>query len=248
MTGSDSGTCYFSQVEHRETWISVNSGSAISQSEGDTAFTSAADQTACAAMGITDPASQDSSWTQRFAAGTSASLVFPTNDWSSFSTDPRTLLAQVHSLDGGPNTPAELFVNVGDLLRETDAPPAIRAALYQAAALIPGVRLLGTQTDPTGQSGVGVGFYASGQLTSELIFDPQTSVMLAEETLGADGKVTSWQSYMQQKIVDSLPNYPLYQGPNDQTTTTSSGLQPAQGSGQSTTATSTTATGATTGS
>ena len=52
-------------------------------------------------------------------------------------------------------------------MRESDVPPAIRAALYQATALIPGVKLLGPQTDQTGQTGLGVAFYANGQPTHD---------------------------------------------------------------------------------
>jgi RNA polymerase sigma-70 factor (ECF subfamily) len=95
-------------------------------------------------------------------------------------------------------------------MRESDVPPAIRAALYQAAALIPGVKLLGTQTDPDGQSGLAVGFpYPSGQIHSELIFDQQTGRMLSEEYYDPSGKLVDWYAYTTQKIVDSVPNYPL---------------------------------------
>jgi hypothetical protein len=86
--------------------------------------------------------------------GGSASY-FPTavSGWKSLSTDPAPLLRQIHKLDGGLNTSAEEFVNVGDALRETPIPPATRAALCRAVALIPGVHLMGPQTGPTGQPG-----------------------------------------------------------------------------------------------
>ena len=63
---------------------------------------------------------------------------------NALSTDPGTLLVQMRRADGGPRSAGEDFVHVGDFLRETDARPALRAALYRATALIPGVRLLGT--------------------------------------------------------------------------------------------------------
>ncbi len=50
-------------------------------------------------------------------------------------------------------------------MRESDVPPVIRAALYKATALIPGVKLLGPQTDPAGQTGLGVAYYDDGQPT-----------------------------------------------------------------------------------
>jgi len=45
-------------------------------------------------------------------------------------------------VEGGPPGPAEAFTQVGDLLRETDASPALRAALYSAAAGLAGVKSL----------------------------------------------------------------------------------------------------------
>jgi hypothetical protein len=42
-------------------------------------------------------------------------------------------------IEGGPPGPAENFTQIGDLLRETDASPALRSALYQVAETIPGV-------------------------------------------------------------------------------------------------------------
>jgi hypothetical protein len=218
VNGIDSGkgTCWLRQLEHRQSWISVDSGSAIQQSESQGQFTSPADRATCAAAGFTDPAIANSDWKQRFRPDTTASLVFPTTDWSSLSTDPATLLQQVHQIDGGADTPDELFANVGDMLRESDAPSAIRAALYNAAALIPGVKLIGSVTDPLGGSGIGIALEQTGKPVSELIFDPQTSELSAEETLGADGQPTGWSAYLRQSIVDSLPDYPMDNNPTDQ--------------------------------
>ena len=124
-------------------------------------------------------------------------------------------------------------------MRESDVPPAIRAALYQATALIPGVKLLGPQTDPAGQTGLGVGFYENGQPVSELIFDQQTAAgSSAKSTFDQNGKLIDWTAYHQSKIVDTLPNYPL----EPATPAGSSGTTTLQ-QGQSTT---TTAAGTTT--
>lgn len=216
--------CAVSQVEHRQIWIATNGAGALNDTRDQSRFTSAADQATCATMGVTNPASQNSSWTARFRAG---GLGFPTNDWKSLSTDPATLLKQVHERDGGPDRPSEWFVNATDFLRESDVPPAIRAALYQALPLIPGVKLLGTRTDPTGQSGLAVGAYENGQLKAELIFDQQTGRMLAEEYYDSSGNLTDWYSYTAQKIVNTLPDYPLQQSNQVQPSGTST-LQPAQ--------------------
>ena len=104
----------------------------------------------------------------------------------------------------------EDFVHIGDFLRETDAPPAIRAALYDAAALIPGAKLMGPQTDPVGRAGLGVAFVTQqGQLRSELIFDQQTAKLLAEEYFGPGGKLADWTAYLRSEVVTSHPDYPI---------------------------------------
>ena len=198
--------CAVQQVEHRQIWIATDGSGALSDALSQSRFTSAADTATCAAMGITNPKSQNSSYAGRFVAG---GLSLPTNDWKSLSTDPATLLKQVHQRDGGPNLPSEWFENVSDFMRESDVPAAIRAALYQATALIPGIKLLGRQSDPTGQTGLGVAFYADGQPTHELIFDQQSGRLLAEEYFDKSGKLTDWTAYTEQKIVDSVPNYPM---------------------------------------
>jgi hypothetical protein len=184
--GSAGKQCIVRMLDRRQIWIATDGSGALSDTSSDAHFISAADAAICSGMNLSDPDQQIGTASTRFPAG---GLSFPTNDWKALSTDPATVLTQVHQLDGGPDTPAEWFVNVTDFMRESDVPPTIRAALYQALPLIPGVKLMGPQTDPAGQSGVGVGFYADGQLDTELIFDQQSARMLTEEYFDA-GKLT----------------------------------------------------------
>lgn len=83
----------------------------------------------------------------------------------------------------------EIFVVVGDLLRETNPSPELRAALYEVAATIPGIELLGEVTDESGRPGVGVAMSAFG-VRHELIFDPATSAILGERDVQVDPPVT----------------------------------------------------------
>jgi hypothetical protein len=206
-TMAKNSECQIAQTDHRQIWIATNGAGAISETRDHSHFTSAADQAICARLGITDPSSQDSSWSNSFPPG---GLSFPVHDWHSLSTDPAQLLTQLRTLDGGPPTAAEDFVHIGDFLRETDAPPAIRAALYDAAALIPGAKLMGPQTDPVGRAGLGVAFVTQqGQLRSELIFDQQTAKLLAEEYFGPGGKLADWTAYLRSEVVTSHPDYPI---------------------------------------
>jgi hypothetical protein len=86
---------------------------------------------------------------------------------------------------GGGSTDYERFTIVGDLLRETVAAPQVRAALYRVAAGLGGVELIGSMTDRAGRTGTAVGMTneqsSRGLERRILIFDPQTSVLLAEE-------------------------------------------------------------------
>jgi len=212
-------TCVVDLIDHRRIWIATDGSGALVETLGGARFTFvsgemtlAQDQANCADLQITDPASQDSSSANTFAAG---GLSFPTENWKALSTDPATLLKQIHRLDGGPNDPGELFVNVGDFLRESDAPPAIRAALYKAAALIPGIQLIGQQTDQLGRTGLGLAFpYPDGKVHSVLIIDQSTATLLAEDYYAPDGTLSSWTAYRPSRIVDALPDYPLEPGSN----------------------------------
>ena len=144
------------------------------------------------------------------SGGPGSGTYFPTTvaGWQALSTDPTTLLAQLKQIDapGGPATPAEQFTVVGDALRETAAPQPVRAVIFQAVPLIPGVQLMGPQTDPTGQQGIGVGLYANGALQAELIIDPQTSRLLGELELDQNGNVTFAASNIQQTVVNNAPS------------------------------------------
>lgn len=65
-------------------------------------------------------------------------------------------------------------------LLESPVPAGVRAALYRAAALVPGVRYDGHVRDALGRAGVGV---SAGRPGSEfqLIFDPATGALLGQQ-------------------------------------------------------------------
>ena len=102
-----------------------------------------------------------------------------------FPTDPATIYSRVRDADDSPATPAAMFDQLGDALRESPAPPALRADLYRALALVPGIELLGPRSDSRERAGTAVAFTAGGR-RGELIFDPETGDMLAEQTVITD--------------------------------------------------------------
>ena len=101
---------------------------------------------------------------------------------------------------------ASMFVTIGDLLRDPFTPPEARAALYEVAATLPGIELLGEQRDHAGRTGVAVALADRG-LREIIIFDPATSTLLEErsELLVASGVTWSRSTYLETKVVAELP-------------------------------------------
>lgn len=134
-------------------------------------------------------------------------------DLSDVPTDPAQLKQLIDSrkLEGGPPGNAETFQIIGDLLRDTSAPPAVRSALYTVVSELPGVELIGPTHDQIGRPGTGVAYVSRG-LRNELIFDPQTSALLAEQQSVVEtsrwnpfppGSVIGWAAYLASGIVNS---------------------------------------------
>ncbi|MGH2914320.1 MAG: CU044_5270 family protein, partial [Solirubrobacteraceae bacterium] len=194
--------CISYAPDHRQVWIGADGSGLLRDTTGITTFTSPSDRALCLSMKIS-PSSRRGTSNLWFAAG--CFTLGPTNDMQALSTDPRTLLRQMRRIDGGPRTAAEDLVHVGDFLRETDAGPALRAALYRAAALIPGVQLLGRVRDRLGRHGLGVA-YDSRAGRDELIFNPRTAALMAEdEHTPGPSAVDYWAVYRQSRVVDQVP-------------------------------------------
>jgi hypothetical protein len=111
-------------------------------------------------------------------------------------TDPDKLDKLLRSgIDGaGPDDDSEMFVIVGDLLRESPAPPALRKALWEVAATIPGIELVGEVTDHAGRAGVAVERHGT-----RYVLDPSDGRLLEEGS--GDWKST----YLEQGPADTAP-------------------------------------------
>ncbi|WP_431676709.1 CU044_5270 family protein [Kitasatospora sp. KL5] len=105
--------------------------------------------------------------------------------------DPDALLARIradaelnHGAGSGSTTgpDQEAFTAIGDLLRSSVAPPEVSAALYRAAARIPGVVTVDDAVDAAGRHGTAVARVHGGE-RSEWIFDPGTLRLLGERTV-----------------------------------------------------------------
>lgn len=130
-------------------------------------------------------------------------------------TDPDALYARLHddAVGHGSGTESEMFTLVADSLRESDASPPLRASLFEVAARIPGVELLGPATDRIGRHGVAVA-YSDGKAHErhELIFDRRTAALLGEEYVQLDGNsygypagtVTGYATYVVSGVVGRI--------------------------------------------
>ncbi len=99
----------------------------------------------------------------------------------------------------GPAGHAENLRIVGDLLRETVGPPEVRAGLFRAAALLPGVELDADAEDHAGRAGVAVSA-VDADASVTLIFDPATAELLEVQDEAAG--VQTWTTVMASGVTD----------------------------------------------
>ena len=127
----------------------------------------------------------------------------------SLPTDPHTLLVRIEmEMNGQQPVPQEAFTTIGDLLGETIAPPRVSAALYRAAALIPGVSVVANATDALGRHGVAVAM-TSGGVRTEWIFSKRTLLYLGERAINvADGSINGMSAVLQRAFVNHAGQIP----------------------------------------
>lgn len=204
-----------SYLQIRQIWIGWNGSGRIAETSSDPRFPTPDDRAAWIADGRPHLPARGH-FDQRF--GRHGLTLGPVNEWKLPTKAARLgALLRKRAIEGGPPGPREDFVQVGDLLRETDAPPALRAALFKVAASIPGVRILGRRTDRLGRTGIVVayldrppaGTYRGMYGLDELIFAPKSSALLDEQTVLVDTKahtaaITSWTAYVATGIVNSV--------------------------------------------
>jgi hypothetical protein len=92
----------------------------------------------------------------------------------------RAMLAYLYRNSHGQNPAAvQAFITAGDLIRESYVRPAALAALFAAAAQIPGVSVAEHAVDAAGQQGVAVQQTYHG-ISEQLIFNPRTYAFIGE--------------------------------------------------------------------
>ncbi|MFD0583844.1 CU044_5270 family protein [Dactylosporangium darangshiense] len=138
----------------------------------------------------------------------------PTNEQlvGALPADPSALLAKVYAdTKGQGNGPdQEAFVHIGDLLFESLPSPQVSAALYRAAALVPGVVEIDDAVDAIGRHGVAIARTDEKTgVRSEWIFDPATYAYLGQRSYTVRdvdgipaGTVTGITAVMERAVVD----------------------------------------------
>ncbi|MFB8088448.1 CU044_5270 family protein [Streptomyces sp. NPDC055992] len=160
--------------------------------------------------------------------GYPAGLNRPTYTWlASLPTDPdallRRLAGEITADQDARNTPAgerdpdqDAFDAIGELLRETLMPPRTAAALYKAAARIPGVSVDPDAVDAAGRHGIGVARdNTSAGWRTAWVFDAKSleylgerSYLIRDSSMGRKGTVTGRSAVLERAVVDSLREKP----------------------------------------
>ncbi|MBU2662426.1 CU044_5270 family protein [Actinoplanes bogorensis] len=116
--------------------------------------------------------------------------------------------------EGGNPPDVTAFVKVGDTLREQYVPPASAAALFEAAATIPGTTVVKQQVDLAGRRGIAVS-KVHHATRHDLIFDARTYRFLGEREVAQEdaapfpaGAVIGWTAQLQVAVVDKAGQRP----------------------------------------
>ncbi|MFY9713502.1 MAG: hypothetical protein WAK00_08505 [Microbacterium sp.] len=135
-------------------------------------------------------------------------------DYDALPRDPRQLLDKIYELneDAGQSRDGEALEWITTALRRGTAPADFRAALYKAAAEIPGVEITEDQATLNGTTGIAIGRVETASNTRyDIIIDPETGQFIGERQITLDGyagmpagTTTGWTT-VTTSVVSSAP-------------------------------------------
>ena len=138
----------------------------------------------------------------------------PLKEAGSLPRDPHALLDLIYerTKGAGKSPESEAFVTIADGLRTGVVPADLRAALFQAAALIPGVTLTDKEATIDGRTGIAIGIpTADGVARTDIIIDPTSGLVIGEQNVllkdfpgTPAGTVNTWTS-VKTSVVNSAP-------------------------------------------
>jgi hypothetical protein len=115
---------------------------------------------------------------------------------------------------GSASIDEDVWVRITDILRTGEVPADLRAALYKAMALVPGVAIIESEATLDGRKGVALGRTepARGSISrEEVIIDPSTGLVIGERSVALvtqgdipAGTTTGWTS-VATSVVDVAP-------------------------------------------
>jgi hypothetical protein len=195
----------------REDWMAADGSGRIRETVGDLIFLSEADRQAWEAGDVT-PFALNEDFGPGGLEPQLASALLPT-DVDRLREEVRQRAEASHPW---PRTDSQMFVVIRDLLRDPLTPPDVRAALFEVAAGLPGIELLGEMDDRVGRPGVAVAMtafpFTPWHRQEIVIFDPATSVLLEERSVGLASYgdtpapfLWGYTTYLETEIVPELP-------------------------------------------
>lgn len=226
VVGNGEPNFLFTHPLTRESWIGLDGSGRIRETAGGITFPTPRDRVAWERAGRPDLRAGETS------DDTYGRSALSWRDFSKFPTDAEKLLRvlEKRELVGGDAADWVTFQIIGELLTETYASPKLRGALYEVAANFPGVEFRGRMSDGAGREGISVA-YVGGGWRQELVFDPDTSrllaarwVMLDSEEAGVSVGPDTWPGtiiafgppgtevssalYFESAVVDSMEDRP----------------------------------------
>lgn len=133
--------------------------------------------------------------------------------------EPGALLDRIYALSGGntreTSKEAEALGWIADTLRTGLVDADLRAALYEAAAEIPGVEVVDRAATLDGRSGIAVGHTDDGGVRQDLIIDPKTGLLIGERRVVTGRAAATWAvpegiaiewTAIRTTVVDTVPD------------------------------------------
>jgi len=212
VTSVEHGGSYSALVPRvREVWLRSDGTGWLLQTAGTPTFLTDRDRRAWIAAGRPSLGNDTMDVELKNSDGPTppmASLDLPT--------DADALYARLHhdAAGFGDRTYTEMFVMIGDDLRENYVTTAQRAALFEVAARLPGIVYLGPTRDAAGRPAVAVAMDDSHSgVRDVLLFGRDDHAFLGEEETALAGNsfglpagvVVGQAMYLEQRVVDDVP-------------------------------------------